>query len=156
MQFLIFFPDMRRDDDDDDWDDDNHESYDPSKKAQNMNILPQGLTPAQRRDYRMARRQGDLPEFMKTEEEEVAKPNKKSQAKKNESKPLPVGAAPKAKKNDQKANKNVPNLALDDWTPPPIDDQFKKLTVADEDGFVKVKSKGKGRGGKTNGRGRGK
>ena len=31
------------------------------------NILPQGLTPAQRADFRNSRRQGDLPEFMKKE-----------------------------------------------------------------------------------------
>ena len=45
---------------DDDWDDDNYAAYDPtSKMAETPMILPQGLTPAERRDYRIAKRQGE-------------------------------------------------------------------------------------------------
>ena len=57
------------DSDSDDWNDDNVAAYDPTQKALQNNILPQGLTPAQRADYRSSRRQGDLPEFMKKETE---------------------------------------------------------------------------------------
>jgi len=46
--------------DDDDWDDENFTPYDPSAKiASTPMILPQGLTPSQRRDYRIAKRQGE-------------------------------------------------------------------------------------------------
>ena len=46
--------------DDDDWDDDNYAPYDPtSKMAATPMILPQGLTPAERRDFRIAKRQGE-------------------------------------------------------------------------------------------------
>ena len=55
------------DSDSDDWEDDNVAAYDPTQKALQNNILPQGLTPAQRADFRNSRRQGDLPEFMKKE-----------------------------------------------------------------------------------------
>ena len=59
--------DGNNDSDSDDWEDDNVPAYDPTQKALQNNILPQGLTPAQRAEYRVSRRQGDLPEFMKKE-----------------------------------------------------------------------------------------
>ena len=67
--FFFFWIDGNDDSDSDDWNDDNVAAYDPTQKALQNNILPQGLTPAQRADYRSSRRQGDLPEFMKKETE---------------------------------------------------------------------------------------
>jgi len=47
-------------DDWDDWEEDNYAPYDPtSKMAETPMILPQGLTPAERRDFRIAKRQGE-------------------------------------------------------------------------------------------------
>ena len=66
--FLFLITDDN-DSDSDDWEDDNVPAYDPTQKALQNNILPQGLTPAQRAEYRVSRRQGDLPEFMKKETE---------------------------------------------------------------------------------------
>ena len=46
------------DDDEDDWDDDTIQvpAYDPSAKADKYCILPAGLTPAERRNFRMEKR----------------------------------------------------------------------------------------------------
>jgi len=51
-------------DDDDDWDDDDSPAYDPSAKAAQLPMhLPAGLTPAERRNYRIAKRHGDILDF---------------------------------------------------------------------------------------------
>ena len=46
------------DDDEDDWDDDTIQvpAYDPSARADKYCILPAGLTPAERRNFRMEKR----------------------------------------------------------------------------------------------------
>ena len=94
---LNFFIDNS--DSDSDWDDDNVEAYNPSQKAAQMHILPQGLTPAQRKEFRMARRQGDLPEFMReqTPEWSMSQSVPKTQQNKNPN-----------KKNTQPAGINKP------------------------------------------------
>ena len=52
------------DDDDDDWDDDNRIAYDPTAKAAALPMhLPAGLTPAERRNYRIAKRHDEILDF---------------------------------------------------------------------------------------------
>ena len=53
------------DEEDDDWEGDNLPAYNPSQRALDYNVLPPGLTPAQRANYRYNRRLGRTPEFLK-------------------------------------------------------------------------------------------
>ena len=47
--------------DDDDWEEEAHPAYDPNVKAANLPMhMPAGLTPAERRNYRQAKRTGDV------------------------------------------------------------------------------------------------
>ena len=51
-------------DDDDDWDDDYTPAYDPSAKAAQLPMhLPAGLTPAERRNYRINKRHDVYEDF---------------------------------------------------------------------------------------------
>lgn len=53
---------IRYDDDDDDWDDEVRPAYNPTLKAVHLPMhMPAGLTPAERRNYKIAKRYGDVP-----------------------------------------------------------------------------------------------
>ena len=95
-------------------------SVDPTQKALQNNILPQGLTPAQRAEYRSSRRLGDLPEFMKKETEMdlwnqpdswAARPPSMSHVKqpqRQSPKPVKQNAAARIKKNQNGKSKPPP------------------------------------------------
>jgi len=136
------------DSDSDDWEDDNVAAYDPTQKALQNNILPQGLTPAQRADFRNSRRQGDLPEFMK---KEISDPWNQPVSRAVQQQPQ--RQSPKAVKQsvagiqNQDIRKNQNGTGNGKSKPPPgFEEQIEKLSLADQDGFVPVKTKGRGRG----------
>jgi len=90
---------------DDDWDDENYAPYDPSSKiADTPMMLPQGLTPAERRDYRIAKRQGEHHELTP---KNTTRPDPK---------PKPVQTKPAAQKQKPVTNRFAA-LSMDDDMP---------------------------------------
>lgn len=79
---------IKYNDDDDDWDDEVRPAYNPAMKAVHLPMhMPAGLTPAERRNYKIAKRYGDVPI---PEASPMPEPVKKPASNAKDSKQVPI------------------------------------------------------------------